>query len=398
MDFAFSEKDEQFRSEIRQFVKENQSPDYFGHFFGEEHDDGLWAFSMKMSKKLADKGWLTLSWPKEFGGAGASFTEEIVFKEELGYWGVPGAGMGVSGTGWVAPSLMLFGTKAQQEKYIPPIAAGEPDGIWCTGYSEPDSGSDLASLQTYAERKGDDYIINGQKVWTSVAHRARYCWLACRTDRNVTKKHHGLSLMLVDMKSEGVTVRPIKSFAGFHVFNEIFFNDVRVPVENRVGEENKGWSYLMQALSFERGIAVRFAATLQRMLDELVQYTKETGLIGQPIIRQQLADLAVDIASARVLSYEADWKIANKKSKVYEPSRDKANIDRLMEKLSSVGMDIMGAAALVHPMDKESKWARIKGMFEHLYYVCPGLAIAAGTTHTQKNIIGQFGLQLPRAY
>ncbi len=398
MDFSFSAKEEAFRTELRQFARENLSPDYYFHFFGEEHDDELWAFSMSMSKKLAEKGWLTLSWPEEFGGRNASFTEEIVFKEELGYWGIPGAGMGVSGTAWVAPSLMLFGTREQQEKYIPPIAAGEPDGIWCTGYSEPDSGSDLASLQTHAERKGDHYIVNGQKVWTSVAHRARYCWLACRTDRNVSKKHHGLSLLLVDMKSEGITVRPINSFAGFHVFNEIFLNDVRVPVENRVGEENKGWSYLMQALSFERGVAVRFTATCQRLLDELVQYARETGRIRHPVVRQKLAELATDLAAARMLSYEADWKIANKLSRIYEPSRDKANLDHLMEKLSRLGMEIMGPDALIHPLHKTSKWTRMKGMIEHLYYVCPGLAIAAGTTHTQKNIVGQFGLQLPRAY
>ena len=185
MDFQFGEKEELFRSEIRQFVKDNFPPDYFGHLFDEEMDDEAWEFSMSISKKLAQKKWLTMHWPEEYGGTGASIWQRVVFGEESGYWGIPGISMGISGTAWVGPSLMLFGTKEQQDKYIPPISAGEPDGIWCTAYSEPDSGSDLASMQTFAKKEGDHYIINGQKVWTSVAHRARWMWMACRTNTQV---------------------------------------------------------------------------------------------------------------------------------------------------------------------------------------------------------------------
>src|SRR4030042_3103157 len=151
MEFQFGEKEEKFRLEIRKFVKENFPPDYFGHLFDEEMDDEAWKFSMSISKKLAQKKWLTMHWPEEYGGTGASIWERVVFGEECGYWGIPGISMGISGTAWVGPSLMLFGTKEQQDRYIPPIAAGEPDGIWCTAYSEPDSGSDLASLQTFAK-------------------------------------------------------------------------------------------------------------------------------------------------------------------------------------------------------------------------------------------------------
>jgi alkylation response protein AidB-like acyl-CoA dehydrogenase len=398
MEFKFGEKEERFRYEIREFVKENMPPGYIGHMFQEELDDESWEFAMSISKKLAEKKWLTISWPEEFGGMNASYWEQVVFGEEVGYWGIPGVGMGVSGTKWVGPSLMLFGTKAQQEKYIPPIAAGEPEGIWCTGYSEPDAGTDLAALQTQAVRAGDEYIVNGQKVWTSCAHKARWLWLACRTDPNTAKKHQGLSLLIVDMKSEGLTVRPIRNFVGEHVFNEIFFKDVRVPRENLVGTENNGWAQLMTALSFERGVAVVFLGTMKRLFDELLVYTRETKLLTQPIIRQQLADLAADIEAARLLGYEAAWKSDRGMAVIHEPSRDKANCDRLMEKLSRVGTDILGPYSQMDVSCKNNKWTRLKGAFEHMYYFCVGMAIAAGTTDTQRNIVGQFGLKLPRSY
>ncbi|MCP4751970.1 MAG: acyl-CoA dehydrogenase [Proteobacteria bacterium] len=398
MEFLFGEKEEKFRSEIREFVKESLPPDHIGHMFEEEHDDESWAFAMSIAKKLSKKKWLTISWPEEFGGLGASNWEKVVFGEECGYWGIPGVGMGISGTAWVGPSLMLFGTKEQQEKYIPPIAAGEPDGVWCTGYSEPDSGSDLASLQTSAERVGDEYVINGQKVWTSCAHKARWMWLACRTDSSVKKKHQGLSLMLVDMKSEGLTVSPLKNFVGGHVFNEVFFKNVRVPVENLVGVENNGWAQLMTALQYERGTAIGACGTARRLLEELVEYTKETGKIREPAVRGKLAELATDIEAARMLAYEAVWKTEKGMTVIHEPSRDKANIDQLYERLTKVGTDIVGAYSQLDILHKDSKWTKLKGAFEHLYYYCIGMAIAAGTTHTQRNIVANFGLQLPRSY
>lgn len=398
MEFQFSEKENRFRKEIRKFVKDNLPSNDFEHMYAEEHDDESWAFAMSISKKLAGKRWLTLSWPREYGGLDASPMEKLIFGEESGYWGIPGIKMGVSGTVWVGPTLMLLGTDAQKKKYLPPIAAGDPDGVWCTGYSEPDSGSDLASLQTRAEKRGDAYVINGQKVWTSAAHRARWLWLACRTNQHVEKKHHGLSIIIVDMKSEGVTVRPIKNYYGFHFFNEIFLKDVRVPVENLVGVENNGWKHLMQALNFERGSAVYDSGLARRMRDELVHYAKATDQWRKPEIREKMADLSVDIEAARALAYEAVWKISRGEAVTYEASRDKANMDGLFHKLARVGMEILGAYGMMDPVDKQSKWTKLKGMIEHIYYTTPGKATAAGSTFTQKNIAGQFGLGLPRSY
>ncbi len=398
MEFRFGEKEEKLRAEIREFVKAELPHHHIGKFFEEETSDEGWAFSMSMSKKLADKGWLTMSWPKEYGGMGASRWERVVLAEEAAYWGIPGLGMGVSGTAWVGPSLMLFGTDEQKEKYIPPIAAGGPDGIWCTGYSEPDAGTDLAAMQTSAIRDGDEYVVNGQKVWTSCAHYARWLWLACRTDPEAKKKHQGLSLILVDMKSEGLTVRPLENYVNGHVFNELFFKDVRVPVENLVGVEGQGWAQLMTALSFERGIAIGASSSARRLLDELVIYTKETGQIKQPHIRQKLAQLAIEIRAARLMALEAVWKEEQGQTVIHEPSRDKAAGDILNEKLGRIGTDILGVYSQMELGIKDTRWTRLRGAFEHQYHYNIGFAIAAGTTDTQRNIVGQFGLQLPRAY
>ncbi len=398
MDFRFDKKAEAFRQEIREFVKENIPIGEASNALMEGHADETWAFSMSIAKKLSEKGWLTISWPKEYTGTDVSVEERLVFGEEVGYWGIPGTTMGISGIGWVGPSLLLFGTKEQQEKYMPLIASADPDGVWCTGYSEPDSGSDFASLQTRAEKVGDEYIINGQKIWTSEAHRARYCWLAARTDANVEKKHHGISIIIVDMKSKGVTTRPIPTYYGAHSFNEVFFTDVKVPAENLVGEENRGWYQLMQSLAMERGMALGSSGRTRRVLDELIQFTKASGLMKNPTVRQKLADIAVDIEALRVMAYEAGWKIGQGMTVIYETSRDKAYNDTILHKLAAVSTEILGAYSQLDPMGEDTRWAKLRGSIQALYHSTPGMATAAGTTDTQRNIVGQFGLQLPKSY
>ena len=398
MDFRYNEKAEALRRKVRDFVKKNL-PEHEGRgLVSEERNDEDWAFTMNMSKKLADIGWLTMSWRKEYGGMDASIWERCIFSEEAGYWGIPGLGMGIGGTGWVGPSLMLFGTEEQKKKYLPLIAAGHPDGVWCTGYSEPDAGSDFASLQTRAERVGDEYIINGQKVWNSAGHRARYCWLACRTDPDAKRKHDGISVIIVDLKSEGVTIRPIPNIVGMHFFNEIFFKDVRVPVENLVGVENNGWRQLMTALSFERGVALGNSAAGRRLLDELIHYAKETGMFKRPEIRHRLVDLAIDIKTLRNLALEAAWKEEKGEMVVYEPSRDKAYNDKVLEKMGVIGTEIIGAYSQVDPVKDSPKHKKIRGIMEEMYWGSPGMSIAAGTTDTMRNIVAQFGLGLPRGY
>lgn len=399
MDFKFSEKEEALRKEIREFVKKELPADKRTMLFDEETFDDEWAFSMSISGKLAKKGWLCLSWPREYGGMGASHWERAVWEEEVGYWAIPGTAMGIGGVGWVGPSLILFGTEEQKKKYMPLIASGEADGIWCTGYSEPDAGSDFANIRTKAEKIGNEYIINGQKVWTSCAHRARYYWLAVRTDPNAKKKHHGISLMIVDMKTEGVTVRPLTTYAGHHVLNEVFLDNVKVPAENLVGKEGDGWNMIMQALAFERGsFGINRYGDDKRALEELIEYCKKNGLMKKAEVRQKLAELAMDIETLKVCTYQTIYKMNKGDIPVYEPCRDKAFHDRLMRKMSIFGSEIIGDYSTIDPVARDEQWAKLHSTFEKQYCSLCGAAVAQGTTETQKNVIGQFALGLPRSY
>ncbi len=398
MDFRFSEKEEALRREVIEFCKRELPPDWRGGLLEAADTDEAWAFSMKMSKKLAQKGWLTMAWPKEYGGMGASIMEQLVYREETAYWGVPGTGMGVGGVDWVGPSLMIYGTEEQKKTYLPMIASGEEDGVWCTGYSEPGAGSDFASIQTRAVREGDEYVINGQKVWTSEAHRSRWCWLAARTDPDAPK-HKGISVFIVDMKSPGITVRPLINMAGIHSFNEVFFDDVRIPASNLVGEENRGWYQLMVSLSYERS-GVGFSAMARRTLYDLVEYARETKRDGDviakdPLIRQKLAEIAVEIEVARYLSYRVAWMQSKGLIPIHEASMGKVFGDEVNERLANVGMQVMGLYCQLEP---GSKWAPLRGRIERMYVSVPGFKIAAGSDEIQKNIIAMRGLGLPRSY
>jgi len=402
MDFKFGEKEEALRKDIRKFVEEEFPPGWFCLVPDEEESSNeSWELAMSTAKKLSQRGWLTIAWPKEYGGQGASLWEQLVYNEEVGYWGIPGTMMGISGVEWVGPSLMLFGSEEQKKKYIPLIASGEPDGIWCTGYSEPNAGSDFANIQTRAVREGNQYIINGQKIWTSAAHRARWCWLAVRTNFDVTKKHQGISIFIVDMKSAGIKINPLLNYAGYHFFNEVFFDDVRVPASNLVGKENRGWYQLMQSLAYERGgVGPKGYGRNKRVLDELIQYVKENQYGGQPLskhlaIRQKLADRAIEVETLKMLAYETIWKMSQGSAISYEPSRDKGLSDQVTERLAITGTEILGAYSQVDP---HSKWAKIKGSIQRLYLLCLGVSIAAGTDDIERNIVGEFGLGLPKSY
>ena len=399
MDFRSGEKEETLRKEIREFVKEELPSGWLTAMLEEESRDEDWAFAMSIAKKLSKRGWLTMSWPKEYGGKGASLWEQAIYLEEVGYWGIPGTSMGVSGVAWVGPSLVLFGTDEQKEKYLPQIASGEPDGVWCTGYSEPDAGSDFANIRTTAIREGDEYVINGQKIWTSAAHRARWMWIAAVTDPDAPKKHQGISTIVVDMKSEGITVNPLVNYTGYHIFNEVFLDEVRVPCENLVGEENKGWYQLMRSLGYERGsVGVGAFGYGKRILDELIMYARETGLFQNPEIRHKLADRAIEIETSKMLAYQTIWKMSKNVIPVYEPSRDKVFNDIVTERLAITGTEIMGAYSQLDPLNRDSRWTKLKGCVEGLYWLFPGISIAAGTDEIERNIIAQFGLKLPKSY
>ena len=257
MNFEFSDDEISFRKELQSWLKEElkDRPQ-------DTDSDGEWAFGLEMRKKLADKGWLTMAWPEEYGGQGVSHMMQVVFAEEMSYHRAPGRD--VFGTRMMAPTLMIHGTEEQKKEFLPPVSKGEVQ--WCQGYSEPESGSDLASLQTRAVEDGDDFIINGTKIWTSSAHRADHIMVLTRTDPDAPK-HRGISFLLCDMNTPGLTVNPIINMAGDHGFNMVTFDNVRVPKKNLVGEQNRGWYVGATLLDFERS-GVDYSAGGRRVLEE----------------------------------------------------------------------------------------------------------------------------------
>ena len=400
MDFTLGEKEKELISQIALFARK-ELPENFIPQTLIDQDYRDFEFEVSMSKKLARQGWLVMNWPTEYGGGGATVIEQTIFDMESSYWGIPGCWMGVSGTQWVGPCIMLFGTDEQKKKYLPLIASGDRDGYWCTGYSEPNSGSDLAGLQTRAVKKGDKYVINGQKVWTSVAHQARWCWLMARTNPDTPKKHQGLSLFIIDMKSPGISVRPLPNYYGRHHFNEVFFDDVEVPAINLVGQENRGWYHLMQALSYERrGLAPMLYGLLKRILEELMKYVSENKRGGRilsqnQVVRDKLADLAIEVETLRLFALQLAWTLSQGTIPIYESSRNKVMADNITKHMAFTGADILGIFAQADP---DSKWARLKGVVQGTYLGFPGNQIAAGTEEVEKSIIAQFKLGLPKSY
>ncbi|MEE8443146.1 MAG: acyl-CoA dehydrogenase family protein, partial [Dehalococcoidia bacterium] len=274
MDFHFPPEYEGFRNEIREFARQELPADW-----GEEELDNGGSEAVKaIRKKLAAKGWLTLPWPKEYGGMGAPHLQQMVFNEETAYNRVPATDNAITMLG---PILMLEGNEEQKSSFLPPIANAEVR--WAQGYSEPGSGSDLASVQTRAVEDGDDYIINGSKIWTSFAHYSDWIFMLARTDPDAPK-HRGISFFLADMKTPGLTVRPIINMAGIHGFNEVFFDNVRVPKRNLVGELNRGWYVGARLLDFERS-GIGRSAGARRTLEELVKFAKETNWNGQTLAK-----------------------------------------------------------------------------------------------------------------
>ena len=394
MDFALTTEQEAFRQEIRGWLKRELPRGFTGLDHGEEFDGENWEFTRFMSRKLAQKGWLTLSWPREYGGLARPLMDTVIYREEMVYNGVPGIDMGVGGVSWVGPTLMLYGTDEQKREHLPPITRAER--FWCTLYSEPGTGSDLASLQAQAVRDGDDYIIRGQKIWTSAAHVSDWGWIAARTDP-AAPKHKGISLFVVDMKSKGVAVRPIKTMADLHYFNEVFFDDVRVPARNLVGEENHGWYTLAVALDFERS-GVAYSAHARRVIEELTAYCRRTPRDGAPLsddpfVRYRLADAAIEANLSRLMAYRVAVMQSQGKVPNYEASMSKCFGTEMTQRLYRTGMSILGMRGQLGWGEER---APLEGRMARGALTAVSVTIAAGTSEIQRNIMAQRGLGLPR--
>jgi len=397
MDFRFTPEEEAFRKEVRQYITEELLPAGYGGGMYDEFTPDNFEFTKQVARKLGAKRWLAMNWPEEYGGLGVSPMHHMIFKEEAAYYGVPGIDMGIGGITWVGPTLLLLGTDEQKREHLLPLSAGEK--WWCTLYSEPSAGSDMANVQCRAVRQGDEYIVNGQKVWTSAGHIADWGWLIVKTDPDAPKKHHGISLLLVDMKTPGITVRPLINMAGHHHFNEVFFDDVHVPVVNLVGEENRGWYHTMVALSFERTAGVAMAAGARRTMEELLRFAKETKTDGQPLakdpaLRQKLAELSIEVEICRVLGYNLVWLQTKGAIPGPEAPMIKVFASESMQRMAHIGTQMMGLYGQLGP---GSKWAPLAGRISDMYLSSVGFLIAAGTSEILRSIIAERGLGLPRS-
>ncbi len=395
MEFRFSPEEEAFRQEVREFLRREWSEDAaeggaespLGYGGGRGLDE-----IRRFQKKLAQKGWLTLAWPKEYGGMGASVMKQVIFNEEMAYHRAPQQ-LGV-GPDRVGPTIILYGTEEQKREHLPPIA--NADVIWCQGFSEPGAGSDLASLQTTAVEDGDYFVVNGQKIWTSLAHVADWMILLARTDPDAPK-HRGISYFLVDMRTPGITVRPLIDMTGRHAFNQVFFDNVRVPRKNLVGELNRGWYVAAATLDFERSGINRVMAGV-RLYEELVEYARETARDGRPLtalptVRHKLAELRIEFEVGRLLAYRVAWVQAQGRIPNQEASMSKLFGSELQQRLARAGMEIMGLGGQLRP---GSRWAPMAGRIADYYLGAVATTIAAGTSEVMRNIIAIRGLGLPR--
>ena len=390
MDLNLTPEQDQFRQEVRQFLDRELPSDYMGGPIGFSYVDR--ETEMKWRKMLAEKGWNTMGWPKEYGGQGSSPMTQIIFMDEWYYKGAPG--LDTFGLELLGPTLMIHGTEDQKRKHLGGIARGEV--VWCQGFSEPESGSDLASLQTRAVEDGDDYIINGQKIWSSFAQYADWMFLLARTDPDAPK-HRGVTFFLLDMKTPGITVRPIQEMAGEASFNEEFFDNVRVPKSNILGEVNRGWYVAMTLLDYER-TGITHPAGGRRILDMLINYARETHRDGsplaqEPLVRYKLADVAVSLEVTRILAYNVAWI----QSQGEVPNKE-ASVLRLLssltsQKLAKIGMEILGMEG---QLEAGSKYAPLRGFIENQYLFSVPYTIESGTQEIQRNVIATRGLGLPR--
>ncbi|MEO6043659.1 MAG: acyl-CoA dehydrogenase family protein [Tepidiformaceae bacterium] len=381
----------EWRKHVRTFVNQNwhadDDLDEEGGIMGPDDSTGRVS---KWLDKLAENGWLAPAWPKKYGGADMSVLEQFVLSSELHEVGAPTSRQMLN---LVGPTIMLHGTDDQKAEHLPPMLRGEV--AWCQGFSEPGSGSDLASLQTRAVRDGDDYVVNGQKIWTSGAHRADWMFLLTRTDPDAPK-HRGISYLLLDMKAPGVSVRPLINLADGHVFNEVFFEDVRVPVRNRIGEENRGWYVGTTTLDFERSNIAR-AIAAHKNIDRLAKYVKARAAAGRPVSdaqRLEVAERAIETAVCELLSFTVISVQARGGVPNMEASMNKMYGSELSQRLAYTEMHLTGLSGQLRtPVGIELEHG-IRASAAYMNTV-PS-TIAAGSSEIQRNIIATRGLGLPR--
>jgi alkylation response protein AidB-like acyl-CoA dehydrogenase len=395
MDLNLSPEEIQFRDELRRWLAVNAPKDWDER--REESMESRFEYLKRWQRKLYEGGWAGISWPKEYGGRGASLMEQVIFWQEMAQAQAPPLA-NVLGLGIIGPTIIAFGTEAQKKRFLAKILSAEE--IWCQGFSEPDAGSDLANVRCEAKLDGDHYIVNGQKVWNSYGWAADWCELVVRTDPDVPK-HKGLTVLLVDMKSPGVEVRPLRQMTGETEFNELFFHDLRVPVANVVGKVNEGWGVAMGTLMHERGtFGAGLQITYRRNMERLIELAKTTKRNGRPaaedpVIRQKLAQCYAEIEIMRCNQMRAFSRISSTGVPGPEGSIQKIFWSELNQRFQQIAQELLGPYGQLEAGDDR---AIDNGTWAYGYLRSRGNTIEAGTSEIQRNIIGHFVLGLPKSY
>ena len=366
-----------FRAELREWLEANLPESKRGGRGGAERFDD--AFGREWSRKLHDAGYAGLTWPKEYGGAGAPYSFQAIFYEEMARAQAP-PHVGVIGLGMAGPTIMAHGTDEQKQAHLPKILSAEE--IWCQGFSEPDAGSDLAAARTRAERHNDIYLVNGQKVWSSFAHIADYCILVTLSDPSAPR-YQGLTYLIVDMHSPGVEVRPLRQITGEAEFNEIFFNDVEVPVENRLGEEGQGWQVAMTTLLHERGtLGFALTAALEVGVSKLLEVARERAN-GE---RERVAAEWIELQALRYTNYRSLGTYEKTGIPGPEGSAIKLRWSEQNQRMTKLGRELLGADGILDD-----------GWWHHQQLRSRGNTIEAGTSEVLRNIVAERVLGLPRS-
>ncbi len=389
MHLRFSDTDEAFRREIAGWLKANLCGEFAALKGrggpGDEH--ALFDERLAWEQKLGAAGWTCVGWPKECGGRGLSVSQQVIYFEEYARAGGPGR-VGHIGEGLAGPTILAFGTEEQKKRFLPGIVSGKE--IWCQGYSEPNAGSDLANVQTRAELQGDEWVINGQKIWTSGAQGSDWCFVVCRTDPN-SSRHNGLAYLLVPMKQNGVTVRPIDQMTGDSEFSEVFFDNARTAANNIVGKPGEGWKVAMGTLAFERGVSTLGQQMLfQNELDQIIAIAKKNGKAQDPVMRQRIADAWIGL---RLQRYNALRTLSAEQTG--DVSRE-AMITKIFwatwhRNLGKLAMDVLGAESEI----ADGAPYALTGL-QRMFLFTRSDTIYAGSNQIQRNIISERALGMPR--
>jgi len=397
VDFTLTPAQEALREDVRSWLKTNIPRDWSNRVMASADVPRPETYELmrQWQRMLYDAGFIGLTWPKEYGGRGLTFLEEMILHEEMALAKAPPV-LNILGVGMAGPTIIAYGTEEQKQRYPAKILSCEE--IWCQGYSEPNAGSDLASLQTRAVKDGESWVINGQKVWTSLAHIADFMMLLARTDPGAPK-HKGITYFLLDMKLPGVTVKPLRQITGDAEFNEVFFDNVRVPESQVLGGVNNGWAVGMTTLMYERlalgfGLQVRLRIALDGLI-ELARRMEKHGrvIVKDPIMRQKIAQLWIDTECLKYTGARAITKLLRGEMPGPEASTGKMGWVETHQRLQELAMEIEGPYS---QLVRGSDWAVEGGLWQYTFLRSRANSIEGGTTEIQKNIIGERILGLPK--